>query len=474
MVIVLAVVVIFASASWIAGSSIQSPAEAAARTAPPTPSPILVPVEERVLSSDIITRGTARFGLPQLIAVAPSALKSDSGVITSLPARNAQLQEGDVLLTASGRPLFVLQGDIPVYRDFVPGLRGDDVLQLEHSLARLGFDPGAVDGRYDEQTATAVTAWYNAAGWLPFAATSAQLETIRTVEKELAEALNNKMTADETAATAPLAVAAVRAEAEAANKGAAVELAAAINPAQSEAAQAAVSAVQLTGEVAIQEALNAQRSAEREAETAAGLVERLNVELEAAQYAAGVKVPLDEVVFIPALPARVEALMVDVGDELNGSLLTVTNNQLAIDSSLPLAEAPLIKPGMAVVIDEPDLGIKATGVVERVAANPGTDGVDGFHIYFETLVDETAVSLEGFSLRLTIPVDSTNGVVTAVPISALSLAADGKTRIQVDNNGTLEFVIVEPGLSAAGFVEVNPIGSTLQPGQLVVIGFEKD
>jgi hypothetical protein len=75
-------------------------------------------------------------------------------------------------------------------------------------------------------------------------------------------------------------------------------------------------------------------------------------------------------------------------------------------------------------------------------------------------------------LRLTIPVESTGGAVTAVPISALSLAADGTTRLQVDNNGTLEFIVVEPGLSANGFVEVTPLENTLEPGQLVVIGFE--
>src|SRR3989304_4282921 len=103
--------------SWMAGSKIQSPAEAAARTAPPTPSPILVPVEERILTSDIITRGTARFGLPQSISLALSPLKPDAGVLTKLPARGDQLNEGDVLLTASGRPVFLLQGDLPGYRD---------------------------------------------------------------------------------------------------------------------------------------------------------------------------------------------------------------------------------------------------------------------------------------------------------------------------------------------------------------------
>jgi len=64
-------VVLLAVVSWIAGSKIQSPAEAAARTAPPTPSPILVAVQERILTSDIITRGTARFGLPQSISLVP-------------------------------------------------------------------------------------------------------------------------------------------------------------------------------------------------------------------------------------------------------------------------------------------------------------------------------------------------------------------------------------------------------------------
>ena len=129
------------------------------------------------------------------------------------------------------------------------------------------------------------------------------------------------------------------------------------------------------------------------------------------------------------------------------------------------------------MIDEPELGIAVTGIVGRVADTPGADGVDGFHIYFEVLVDETpeytpSVALDGFSLRLTIPVESTGGAVMVVPVSALSLTADGTTRVQVEKNGVLEFVTVEPGLSAQGFVAVTPVEGTLEPGQLVVIGFE--
>ncbi len=448
--LLLALVILTAAVSWFAGSNIRSPAEVAARTAPPAPSPILVPVEERVLTSDIVTRGTARFGLPQSISIVPSALKPGAGVITTLPERDTQLKEGDVLLTASGRPVFVLQGEIPAYRDLVPGISGDDVRQLEGALKRLGFDPGPVDGTFDNQTSAAVADWYTSAGWQPFGPTADQLATIRTLEQELAVATNNKLATEDATSAAPLAVDAARAK----------------------AAEAASEAARLEGQVAIQAAVNAQRAAEREAKTAGDVATRIAADLEVARRRTGVQIPADEIVFLPALPVRVEETKLDVGDAASGPVMTVTNNQLAVDSSLPLDEAPLVKPGMLVAIDEPDLGIKASGVVARVAAVPGTDGVDGYHIYFEVRVDETRAAIEGASLRLTIPVKSTGGKVVTVPVSALSLAADGTSRVQVDNNGSLEFIAVEPGLSAGGFVEVTPVDGTLAPGQLVVIGYE--
>src|SRR5215813_5583227 len=121
--------------AWYAGSAIQSPAEVAARTAPPRPSPILVPVESRILSTDVVTRGTVRFGLPQPISIAPSAVKGGAGLISSLPRPNAQFREGEVIMSASGRPVFVLRGAAPAFRDMSPGTSGSDVQQLEEALA---------------------------------------------------------------------------------------------------------------------------------------------------------------------------------------------------------------------------------------------------------------------------------------------------------------------------------------------------
>jgi hypothetical protein len=229
--------------------------------------------------------------------------------------------------------------------------------------------------------------------------------------------------------------------------------------------------VRLDGELAIQVALDALRVAELDAKLAAEHVDRVAADLAMARSKLGMQVPADEIVFIPALPVRVHEVTARVGDPVRGTVMSVTDNQVSIDSSLPLNAGQLVKPGMAVTIDEQALGIKATGVVAWVANTPGTNGVDGYHIYFEVRVTETSARLEGVSVRLTIPIQSSQGTVTAVPVSALSLAADGTSRVQVANNGSLEYIVVTPGLSADGYVEVRPVEATLVPGQLVVVGY---
>lgn len=525
--IVLATVAGVASGAWVAGSRIESPAEVAARTAAPTPSPILVPVEKRTLSSDIVTRGTVRFGLPQPISIAPSSLKTGTGLIATLPVRNIQFEEGNVILSASGRPVFILQGQVPAYRDLVPGATGDDVHQLEQALERLGFRPGPVDGAYDQATSAAVAAWYKSKGWEPFGPTRDQLVNIRTLEREWGDATKAKMAAQTAVATAIQGVAAARATAEQNNIAAALESAAraderrklievqgsggslslenerakadyadraaaadiaaqiadraliVLDPRQPETArlaadaklelaqaarrktnlegklavqaverearlaedriklaEAAVRTANLEGQRAVRAALDGQKLAEFDAKMTTERADQLAAELGLARHKLGFQVPADEVIFIRNLPVRVEEVTAAVGGAATGPIMSVTDNQLAIDSSLPLDAAPLVRPGMRVAIDEQALGIKASGRVEMVAASPGTRGVDGFHIYFEVRVDDTPIQLQGFSVRLTIPIESTKGAVIAVPVSAVSLAADGTSRVQLEKMGS--------------------------------------
>ena len=223
---VLAAVAAGAVAAWFVGSRIESPADAALRTAPPTPSLILVPVEMRVLSSNVVTRGTVRFGLPQPISLAPSPLKPGPGVISNLPLRNRQLHEGNVILMASGRPVFVFQGAIPAYRDLVTGIDGDDVRQLKGALRRLGFDPGPVDAPFDEKTSAAVAAFYKAKGWEPFGPTREQLSAIHLLEREWRDAVRAQEAAKAAASTEAVAADAASATAAHNQHAVAVESAA--------------------------------------------------------------------------------------------------------------------------------------------------------------------------------------------------------------------------------------------------------
>jgi hypothetical protein len=526
---------------------------------PELPSPILVPVEEKVLSADVVTRGTARFGLPQPVSLAPSPLKAGAEVITTVPVRNTQIHEGDILLTASGRPVFVLQGRVPTYRDLVPELSGEDVRQFKQALVRLGFDPGDVDQPYGQQTSDAVAKWYKSKGWEPFGATREQIAAIRLLERDWADAIRAKAAAIAAVTTAGFAVEAARAgaahsikaaiidnasragvparpssdprpviveseraKAKFANSAAEADLAAQIadqtmivlDPRQTETARQAANAklevaraarekIRLEGEMAVQfaerdasltvgrselgraaersarsegertvrAAIDAQNLASLDVKMASERAEQATNDLAAARRKLGVQVPIDEVVFLPALPVRVEEVTASVGHPAVGTVLTVTDNQLAVDAALPLDAAPLVKEGMPVTIDEQALGIKASGAVDTVATTPGTRGVDGFHIYLGVRVENTPVRLEGFSVRLTIPIKSTSGAVTAVPVSALSLSSDGSSRVQVKNSKGLEYLTVKPGLSANGFVQVTPVSGSLTPGQEVVVGY---
>jgi hypothetical protein len=558
--VILGVVGGMAAGAWYMGSRIQSPAEMAARTAAPEPSAILVPVESRVLSSDVVTRGTVRFGLPQQVSIAPSTVKSGAGLISSLPRPNTNFKEGEVIMSASGRPVFVLQGAAPAFRDMAPGTSGGDVRQLEEALARLGFDPGIVDDNYDQKTSAAVERMYKKAGWDPFAPTREQRAAVAALEREWSDAARAQLAAEATRETAMKAVAAARAEqntrqaaldsaarvgdsrqladarsgkslaleteraradhsASAASADVATQMAdralIVLDPRQTETARAAaeaklkvaraaqrkakleadlavqnaareaalaeerirvaegaVKAARLEGERSVRAAQEQQALAEFDVKVATERAERLASELAAARARLGVQVPADEVVFIPSLPIRVHEVTAAVAANASGPVMSVTDNQLSIDSQLPLEAAPLVKPGMKVAIDEQALGIKATGIVETVASTPGTRGVDGYHFYLGAKVESTPVPLAGFSVRLTIPIETSKGAVTAVPTSAVSLAADGTSRVLVDRGGKQEYVTVQPGLSTGGYVEVNTSDGRLVPGQFVVVGYK--
>ena len=609
--LVLGLAILLAAGAWVAGRQIRSPAQVAAETAPPDPSAITVPVEQQVLSSEVIVRGTVRYGSPQPVVLPTSEVKQSGAgaeeIITTRPRRGSTVGEGNVVMSVSGRPVFVLGGAQPSHRDLGPGVRGPDVEQLESALARMGFEPGPVDGRYDGRTGAAVATWYDQGGWAPFGATELQREQLRTAEAAAAAArdafLQSRLaiqtaaegpvtpgdieqaridleTARDTVDTAELGVRTarirVRATRDLASQTTALTLAltaeerdnaladadlalkqATLNKAidaqleaqqnlalappdttpaelatlQAVARQAAddvtvarldvsaattaVTAARAQGRDAVGKARSDMRVAERDANTAAAelvrarrgvptarrqvtlAAQRLRVlrrpadtaiqrllrdsaareargaAAEVARLAGkiGVHVPANEVLFFPTLPLRVDSVRAKRGDSASGRVMTVSNSRLAVDSSLSLDDAKLVRLGASVKIEEPDLGVRTTGVVTQVADRPGTNKVEPSRVYLEVTPGTAPAQLVGASVRLSIAVESTGRKVLAVPVTALSVGADGSSRVQVQRPGRRsEYVPVEAGLAAQGLVEVRPVGGELEPGALVVVG----
>lgn len=379
LVLIVSAVIVSSLATWVAAAQIRSPAEVAARTAQPKPSLILVPVEEEVLSTKVVTRGTAHFGSPQKVVVTASGLKSGPQIVTSLPRRGERIVAGEVLATVSGRPVFVLEGRVPSYRDLGPGMSGPDVAQLERSLRRLALNPGRVDGTFDGSTGAAVARLYGRHGFEPLVATEASLADARPAEADL---------------------------------------------------------------------------------------------VAGASAQPGIQVPSDEVVFVPRGPVRVSELPTPVGSSAERPLATVTDSGVVIDGQVPVEQAGLVRAGAKVVVDEPTLGIDATGRVASVAGRAGTDGADGFHVAFKVAVSDPPAALVGTSVRLTIPIESTRTATLTVPVTAVSTGPDGGSRVEKSVGGKTEFVTVRTGLSADGRVSVTPEEGSLAAGDRVVVGFE--
>lgn len=721
-----AVVAMSTGAGWLAATRVKSPAKIAAEAAPPEASLITYGVEKRVLSSDLIVRGTMRYSDPISVVLAPSILRPAPVLVSEPPRKGKTVAEGDVALVVSGRPVFAIAGATPGYRDLGPGTVGADVRQLEEFLKRSGFEPGPIDGVLDSKTSLSIARWYTKAGYEAFGPNDQQRATLRLAQSALSQATDRLLQAKQTELTnrtgakaadiidAKSAIETARAAVVAAKntaarnssrgladlalkqaevkskqadivaKAAAVDAAtialddakrrdalatAGANPATGvvvtsqqlavlqetldeakagvtsaeadlTASETIATTVRSTGEAAIADArtklnsasvfvidglsaqevlnayaavrsaqaaltlaeataakdnsvaaadvttkkalLNAARSrvvqaqlridsarggydpatgiqivtsndkantqlalkqaevALRQAQTAippaeavlsaatgdldavrrvseltktadvqsiadANLrmtssqarlralslpgvgaktlaqsvavaeaeVARLTAELDKTSSAIGVQVPANELVFFPSLPLRIDDTKVKRGDPASAEVMTVSGTRFAVDSALLTTEAPLTKLGAAATIEAPEYGYSSKGSITFLADKPGLRGTDAQHIAIEVTPEDNSTLLVGASVRITIPTRTTNGAALIVPVSALSVRADGSTQLQVETTpGTTRTVIVTAGLSAQGFVEIVPVKGTVSEGDRVVVGTE--
>ena len=161
---VVGIAVVSMGAGFAAASRMSSPADEAARAKPPDAGPVTAPVERRALTNQVVVRGDTVYDGAVEVRVETSGLDTPPIVTGQPPAPGATLEEGQVVLQITGRPVIVLGGDIPTYRDLAPGSSGPDVAELEVALQRLGIATGAVDDTYDADTSAGVDALFERGG----------------------------------------------------------------------------------------------------------------------------------------------------------------------------------------------------------------------------------------------------------------------------------------------------------------------
>ncbi|MFD8635653.1 peptidoglycan-binding protein [Streptomyces sp. NPDC059533] len=62
-----------------------------------------------------------------------------SGTVTQLPAVGEAIDQGKALYRVNGKPVVLLKGSVPLYRDLSRGMEGADVEQLNAALVALGY-----------------------------------------------------------------------------------------------------------------------------------------------------------------------------------------------------------------------------------------------------------------------------------------------------------------------------------------------
>ncbi|WP_270909764.1 hypothetical protein [Leucobacter sp. UCMA 4100] len=428
---------------------IVSPAELAARTEAPEAGPITAPVEKRAIENTVVMRGEVTYADPVELEIDTAGLAERAVVTGHVPDEGAIFESGNIALEVAGRPVLVLPGELPAYRNLSVGLRGPDVAQLKAALAALDIWAGDQSSDvFENDTAWGVQALYERAGYDAPTGGDEARDTLRGAERAVRDAN--------------------------------------VGVSQAQADLRAAREAQEDDSVALAQLQTANESL--------GDAQR---ELGEAQIAVLPSLPSSEVVFVASLPRRVDSVYVKRGDVLQNNAMIVSGATLTISGTVAKQDAELLKKDSVGFFPGPDgdeLEAKVTAITEPKAGKKndegggnggggeqqGSQGGDSGGRYTVTfapgeLTSEQIEALRGTNVRVRVPVEATDGEVLAVPIAALSAGSGGDNRIELltptkkDPYAT-EIIEVTVGLAADGFVEVSASDKRIEPGAKIVVG----
>lgn len=471
-------------AAFVGGRHTKSPAELAAASKPPPLSTITAPVERRTLEAKVVGRatvGTAAAVDVDCFPLATGQSASTTKQVFTRPPRpaGASVAEGELLAEVNGRPVLVLQGATPSFREMGPGTKGADVSALQTALRRLGFDTGETDGTFGTGTESAVQAWYKSLGYEAAGPTDDEAERLQAAQSAVQQAESGQRQAQ-----AALSKAAQPA-AESDLLQARIALAQAqqqLNEASASRADTTLPVLQVQLARANLDAMQKGRdaTAERAALTAANAeLAATRSRLDALDSSLGVKVPFCEVVFVPSLPGAIDQPPKDSqsgqaaqgGTQAGGTSTAwarVASGQLVLKASVSATEKSLLAVDMPVSYGD---GQGPTGTGRITAIEPaGGQGTSQFAVTVQP-DPPLAASTLGQNVRMVVAVKSTSGEVLAVPLAAVSATSDGSAKVTKVTPVARVDVAVRAGLSADGFVEVEPVTpGALEAGENVAVG----
>jgi len=166
---VAALAVVAAVGGLLIATSIKSPAEQAAESAPPALTQLTTPLTRQVITSTVQAQGVVEPPpeVAQLSGASGGGGNGELSIVTKAILQPGDTVEpGSVIVEVAGRPLFAFQGSGPAYRNLVPGESGTDVAQLQAGLESLGYSTGSdTSGVFGPGTGSAVAAYYSALGY---------------------------------------------------------------------------------------------------------------------------------------------------------------------------------------------------------------------------------------------------------------------------------------------------------------------
>lgn len=156
--VLLLLVAVAAAGYWAGSVALRPPSDPLGDTT----DPVTYEVVEQTLGEALQFAAVAEW------EQAPLARAGSSGLVTSIGFANGDtVGSGDVLFTTDLRPVAIVAGSIPSFRDLGPGIAGPDVRQLESFLTELGYLEVEADETFDETTADALRAWQESIGAPP-------------------------------------------------------------------------------------------------------------------------------------------------------------------------------------------------------------------------------------------------------------------------------------------------------------------